>query len=258
MKTTILLATFALTSCLVMPSHAEDAVLRVSAASSLADVLKEINAAFEKSTGTKVELNLGASSALARQIEEGAPADVFFPADLAKMDGLEKQGLIDVTTKEAQLSNSLVVVEPSDSKLRITSGKDLAGVNRIALANPHAVPAGIHAKTWLEKIGLWNEVEPKVVATENVRAALAAVESGNVDAGVVYKTDAAISKKVKIAFAVPVAEAPQIIYPMAVLKNSNNAGTAKRYLDFLDSKEATRAFVKFGFIVLPEPPAAAK
>ncbi len=248
----------ALTLCLSAAARAEEAVLRVSAAASLADVLKEIDAAFEKSTGTKVELNLGASSALARQIEEGAPSDVFFSADLAKMDGLEKKGLIDVSTREAQLSNSLVVVEPSDSTLKITSGKDLAAVTKIALADPKAVPAGVYAKAWLEKLGLWAEAEPKIVATENVRAALAAVESGNVDAGVVYKTDAAISKKVKIAYEVPSEEAPQITYPMAVLKEAKNAATAKRYLEFLDTKEATQAFEKFGFLVLPEPPASGK
>lgn len=258
MKTKILLAALAAASFLAMPSRAEDAALRVCAASSLADVLKEINAAFETSTGTKVELNLGASSTLARQIEEGAPADVFFSADLAKMDGLEKQGLIDSSTKKAKLSNSLVVVIPADSKLTITSGKDLASMKQIALANPMAVPAGIYAKTWLEKIGLWLDVQPRVVATENVRAALAAVESGNADAGVVYKTDAAISKAVKIAYEVPAADAPRITYPIAVLKNSKNASTAKLYLDFLDNRIATQAIRKFGFVVLPDSPPAAK
>lgn len=256
MKSSVTTAAFAL--ALSTFAHAGDAVLRVSAAASLADVLKEIDAAFEKATGTKVELNLGASSALARQIEEGAPADVFFSADLAKMDGLEKKGLIDSATKEAQLSNSLVVVEPSDSKLVIVSGKHLTGIGKIALADPKAVPAGIYAKAWLEKLGLWAEIEPKIVATENVRAALAAVESGNVDAGVVYKTDAAISKKVKIAYEVPATDAPQITYPMAVIKEAKNPAAAKRYLDFLDHPEAARAFEKFGFVVLPEPPASAK
>ena len=239
-------------------SHAQDSVLRVSAAASLADVLKEIDAAYEKSTGTKVELNLGASSTLARQIEEGAPADVFFSADLAKMDGLEKKGLIYASTREAQLSNSLVVVEPYDGKVVITSGKDLAGLGKIALADPKAVPAGVYAKAWLEKLGLWAQIEPKVVATENVRAALAAVEARNVDVGVVYKTDAAISKKVKVVYEVPADEVPPIIYPMAVLKESKNATAAKQYLDFLDSDESQGTFVKFGFLVLPDPTESGK
>ncbi len=258
MKSPALIIIFVVLSSAAFSLRAAETVLRVSAAASLAEVLKEIDTAFEKSTGTKVELNLGASSAMARQIEEGAPVDVFISADLAKMDGLEAKGLIDSATKEAQLSNSLVVVEPADSELGVTSGKDLAAVGKIALADPKAVPAGIYAKAWLEKLGLWTEVEPRVVATENVRAALAAVESGNVDAGVVYKTDAAISKKVKIAYEVPTTEAPRITYPMAVLKDSKNPAAAKRYLDFLDSKEATAAFEKFGFLVLPEPPASGK
>ncbi len=237
---------------------AEETVLRVSAAASLSDVLKGIDSAFEKNTGMKVELNLGASSTLARQIEEGAPADVFFSADLAKMDGLEKKGLIDASTREAQLSNSLVVVEPSDGKLAISSGKDLTQLGKIVIADPKSVPAGVYAKAWLEKLGLWAQMEPKIVATENVRAALAVVEGGNVDAGVVYKTDAAISKKVKVVYAVPAAEVPPIIYPMAVLKEAKNAAAAKRYLDFLDGDEARKAFEKFGFLVLPEPPASGK
>jgi molybdate transport system substrate-binding protein len=256
MRRHLLAAAFLL--CVSPVVQAADNTLRVSAASSLADVLKELDAGFEKASGAKVELNLGASSALARQIEEGAPADVFFSADLAKMDGLEKKGLIDTATRESRLSNSLVVIEPADSKLTIASAKDLAGVNRIALGDPKAVPAGVYAKAWLEKQGVWSSVESKVVATENVRAALAAVESGNVDAGVVYKTDAALSKKVKVAYEVPAADAPPIIYPMAVLKEAKDAAMAKRYLEFLDSKEATAAFEKFGFIVLPDAPAAGK
>jgi len=253
MKAALLAALF-----LSVISHAQESVVRVSAAASLADVLKEIDAAYEKNTGTKVELNLGASSALARQIEEGAPADVFFSADLAKMDRLEKMGLIDASTREAQLSNALVVVVPSDGKRTIASGRDLARAGKIALADPKAVPAGIYAKAWLEKLGLWAQVEPKIVATENVRAALAAVEAGNVDAGVVYKTDAAISKKVKVVYEVPAAEVPPIIYPMALVRESKNAAGAKRYLDFLDGYEARRVFEKFGFLMLPEPPASAR
>ncbi len=252
MKQVILIATLFLSAFI----QAAEPAVRVSAAASLADVLKEINAAYEKDTGTEVELNLGASSALARQIEEGAPADVFFSADLAKMDRLQEKGLIQAATREAQLSNSLVVVVPADGMLTIASAKDLLGLGKIALADPQAVPAGVYAKAWLEKDGLWSKMQSKIVATENVRAALAAVEAGNVDAGVVYKTDAAISKKVKVVYQVPAAEVPRIIYPMAVVKESKNAAAARRYLDFLDGVEATRSFEKFGFLVLPEPPAS--
>ncbi|HSI63586.1 MAG TPA: molybdate ABC transporter substrate-binding protein [Candidatus Saccharimonadia bacterium] len=247
-----LLAAACMLPASLMP--AQSPTLRVSAAASLADALKEIHSLYEKKTGGKIELNLGASSMLARQIEEGAPVDVFISADLAKMEGLEKKGLIHVTTKENQLSNALVVVVPADSKLQVSGGKSLAeaGVAKIAFADPKAVPAGMYSKEWLTKLGLWEKIEPKVISTENVRAALAAVESGNVDAGIVYKTDAAISQKVKVAFEVPASEGPVMTYPMAALKSSAHSEAAKQYLDFLDTPEAKAVFAKFGFVVLPE------
>lgn len=228
--------------------------VRVSAAASLGDVLKEIDVLFEKQSGIAVELNLGASNALARQIEEGAPVDVFFSADLAKMEGLAAKGLVEKSTQESQLSNALVVVVPSDSSLKLESPQDLAGeaVKKIAVGDPKAVPAGIYAREWLGKINLWSAVEPKLVATESVRAALAAVAAGNAEAGIVYKTDAAISPKVKVALQVTGPEAPQITYPMALLKEASRAAAGRRYLEFLDSQEAKALFEKAGFIVLPE------
>jgi molybdate transport system substrate-binding protein len=253
---------FALMAAILLPfvAHvqAADKVVRVSAAASLGDVLKVIDAQFEKLSGIKVELNLGASNVLARQIEEGAPVDIFFSADLAKMEGLDSKGLIDSATKESQLSNALVVVVPGDSSLVIRSGADVAGANikKLAVGDPKAVPAGIYAKEWLTKLGLWSAIEPKLVSTESVRAALAAVESGNVEAGIVYKTDASISKKVKVALEVPATEGPQIIYPMALIKGAAHAGEGHRYLEFMDSREAKELFEQFGFIVLPEAAAA--
>jgi molybdate transport system substrate-binding protein len=232
---------------------ADPPALRVSAAASLADTLKEINAAFTAETGSKVELNLGASSTLARQIEEGAPADVFISADTAKMDGLDKKGLVRAETREDQLSNSLVVVVPADSQLAISSLADLARVGRLVTGDPKAVPVGVYAKSYLEKEGLWTALEPKIVAAENVRAALAAVESGNIEAGIVYKTDAGISAKVKVAFEFPAREDLKITYPMAVLKESTRPELAGKYLEFLDTPASHSTFAKFGFIVLPEP-----
>lgn len=236
------------------PLQAADGELRVSAAASLADALKEIDSAFTKETGVKVALNLGASSTLARQIEEGAPADVFFSADLAKMDALAAKGLVRAETREDQLSNTLVIVAPLDSPLKIKEVKDLtaAGVKRVATGDPKAVPVGVYAKTYLEKNGLWTEVGPKIVATENVRTALAAVESGNVEAGIVYKTDAAISKKVKVVCELPALPDQPITYPMAVLKGAAQPELAVKYLDYLDTPASKATFTKFGFIVLPE------
>jgi molybdate transport system substrate-binding protein len=225
--------------------------INVSAAASLADALKAIAPAYEQQSGDKISLNFGASSTLARQIEEGAPADIFFSADEARMDGLEHKGLIIKETRKSRLSNSIVIIVPAEGGPVIESPRDLATdkVKRLVLAEPKTVPAGIYAKEYLQKQKLWSAVEAKVIPTENVRAALAAVETGNVDAGIVYKTDAAISKKVRIAYEVPHADTPAISYPMAVLKESKQPERAKRLLQYLDSDDAAKVFERFGFII---------
>ena len=223
--------------------------LTVFAAASLTDSLREIGSNYEEQTGQKVVFNFEASSVLARQIQEGAPADIFFSADETQMDRLADKGLIDPATRRDRLGNTLVVVVPKDSALQIQSAADLAGdsVKQIALADPKAVPAGVYAKAWLTKLKLWDAAASKVVPTENVRAALAAVASGNVDAGVVYKTDAAISKSVKVAYEVPRADGPDIRYPMALVKSSTEAEAAKKFFDYLDSDAAAAIFKRYGF-----------
>ena len=228
------------------------AEISVFAAASLTDSLKKIATTYEKQSGDKIIFNFGASSLLARQIEEGAPADVFFSADEAKMDALERKGLIIGETRKSRLSNTLVIVVAIDSVLKIISPEDLTtpAIKRIVLADPRTVPAGIYAKAYLEKRKLWAAVEGKVVPTDNVRAALAAVELGNVEAGMVYKTDAAISRKVKVACEIPASEGPTISYPIAVLKESRNAGAARKFVQYLNSPDATRVFQTYGFIVL--------
>jgi molybdate transport system substrate-binding protein len=249
MKMAILLKPL-LACLLLLPGAAGAGPMVVFAAASLTDSLQEIANTYSRQTGEKVALNFGASSTLARQIQEGAPADIFFSADEAQLDALEKKGLIVKETRRNRLSNSLVIVVAEESKLAIGSARDLtqAAVKRIALADPQTVPAGIYSREYLEKLGLWTALSPKVVPTDNVRAALAAVESGNVEAGMVYKTDAAISRKVKIAFSVPPAEGPAIVYPMAVVKDSKDPAAARRFLDYLGSAEAARVFEKFGFL----------
>lgn len=228
------------------------AEITVFAAASLTDSLKEIATAYEKTSGDKINFNFGASSTLARQIEEGAPADIFFSADEAKMDGLAKKSLIDATTRRSRLGNALVVVIPADGPLQIKSASDLtnAPVKKIAFADPKAVPAGVYGKAWLTQLKLWPVIETKVVPTETVRAALAAVESGNVEAGVVYKTDARISKKVKVAYEVPAKDAPKISYPMALVKEAKQPDASKKFLHHLASEEAGQVFKRFGFILL--------
>ena len=232
--------------------NARAAEVQCFAAASLSDALNAVAADYRKLTGDKILFNFGASSTLARQIEEGAPADIFFSADEAKMDELQKRGLIAEETRKSRLSNALVVVTPADGTTKISSATDLAGpgVKRIALADPKAVPAGIYAKEYLSSLKLWPAVEPKVIPCDNVRAALAAVESGNADAGIVYKTDASISKKVKIAYEVPLKEGPRISYPLALMKDPRRPEAARKFLDYLNSDSAGHILEKFGFIVL--------
>jgi molybdate transport system substrate-binding protein len=231
------------------------AEVTVFAAASLADALNEIAAGYKKAAGDKVVFNFGASSTLARQIQEGAPADLFFSADEAKMDGLEKSGLLAKGTRRSLLSNALVVVVPLDSSLKIDSPEDLAAakVKNLALAETQTVPAGIYAKEWLQSQKLWSRVSGKVIPTENVRAALAAVESGNADVGVVYKTDAGISKKVKIVYQVPAAGGPKISYPLAMIAESKHQETARKLLAYLESPPALEVFRRYGFLVPVSP-----
>jgi molybdate transport system substrate-binding protein len=222
----------------------------VFAAASLTDSLKLAAKQFEEKSGDKIEFNFAASSLLARQIEQGAPADIFFSADAQWMDDLEKNGLIVPGTRTNRLSNTLVIVVPKDGPEWIKSPRDLgdARLRRIALADPKLVPAGIYAREYLEKEKLWTTLEPKVIPTANVRAVLAAVESGNVEAGIVYKTDAAISKQVTVACEIPPSDGPKIVYPAAEVKGAGKPA-AKAFLDYLKSPAATAVFAKFGFIV---------
>jgi molybdate transport system substrate-binding protein len=225
------------------------AELTVYAAASLTDALKEIAATYEKQSGDKLQFNIGASNMLARQIEEGAPADLFFSADEAKMDTLEKKDLLLPGTRRSLLSNLLVIVVPADASAARKSPADLAKpeFKKIALAEPQTVPAGIYAREYLQKLGLWDAVKEKVVPTENVRAALAAVESGNVEVGIVYKTDSLISKKVKVAVEIPAAKGPKISYPIAVLKSSKQPDRAKKFAEYLAGPAPRSVFEKFGF-----------
>ena len=238
---------------LLAVARAHAAELTVHAAASLTDAMKELAPLYEKANpGDRLLFNFGASSQLARQIKEGAPADVFFSADEAQMDSLDKAGLLAPGTRANLLGNTLVVVVPADSKLAVAAAADLAKpeFRKVAVAEPNTVPVGVYTKDYLTKLGLWETVLPKVVPTDNVRASLAAVESGNVEAGTVYKTDALISKKVKIAYEVPAAEGPKIRYPLAALKESKSPAQAGKLLAFLGGNEARTVFARYGFTTL--------
>ena len=236
-----------------VPARSAERVL-VFAAASTTEALQELGRAFTQQQGSEVDFAFGASSDLARQCVAGAPADAFLSADTAKMEQVEKAGLVQPGTRVDLLSNRLVVVVPVDSKRKVGSAAELRGVKKLALADPAAVPAGLYAKAWLEKAGVWKELEPGVVPAPDVRAALAAVETGRVDAGVVYATDAAQSKRVRVALVVPEAEVPRITYPAAALTKGKAPEAGRAFVTFLQTDAARRVFERYGFIPLTGKP----
>jgi molybdate transport system substrate-binding protein len=167
------------------------------------------------------------------------------------MDDLDRKGLLLPGTRRSVLSNTLAVVVPEGSQLSLTGPADLAGpaVRTLVIAEPTAVPAGIYAKEYLRSLGLWSKLIDRIVPTENVRAALAAVEAGNADAGIVYRTDALIGRRTRVAFEVPAAEGPPISYPFAALREGENPESARKFLEHLVSPEALDVFRKHGFLI---------
>lgn len=230
---------------------ARDTEVTVYAAVSLSDALAEIARTYEARSGDRVVFSFGASNILARQIEEGGRADLFLSADERTMDTLEERGLLLAGTRTSLLSNSLAIVVRGGARIRLESPRDLLGesVRRIALAEPRSVPAGIYASEYLRREGLWDRVSSKVLPAENVRAALAAVESGSAEAAIVYRTDALLSKKVRVAYDVPQAAGPRISYVVAVLKESRRGEAAQRFLAALRSPEALGVFARYGFSI---------
>jgi len=232
--------------------------LTVFAAASMKNALDDADATFTRTSGVKVTASYAASSALAKQIEQGAPADVFISADLKWMDYVAGKNLIKPDTRVNLLGNRLVLIAPADSKIgsvKIGQGFDiakLAGSGRIAVADVKAVPAGLYAKAALEKLGSWAAAEPKLAQAENVRATLAFVARGETPLGIVYETDAKIEPKVKIVGAFPADSHPPVTYPVAATASSKNAATA-RYLAFLRSSAAKAIFEKYGFSFLIRP-----
>jgi len=224
--------------------------LLVSAAASLKDALTELKPVFEKERSKiAVNYNFGASGALQQQIEQGAPADIFFSAAKKQMDALESKGYILPETRRDLLTNNLVLVVPTQSQLTITSLKQLTddNVKRIAVGEPKSVPVGQYTEQVFQKLQILERVKPKLVLGNNVRNVLAAVESGNADAGFVYITDAKTSERVKVALTVTEDLHSPIVYPIAVLKASKNTGAAQQFVQFLGEKQAQTIFEKFGF-----------
>jgi molybdate transport system substrate-binding protein len=239
------------------PAFAEEKGLTVFAAASMKNALDDIDAVYTAKTGVKVIASYAASSVLAKQIDQGAPADIFLSADTDWMDYATRQKTIKPETRTSLLGNSIVLIAPKDSsidKVSIAPGFDLAklaGTGRIATGDVSSVPVGKYAKAALEKLGAWDAVAPKFAMAESVRAALTLVARGEAVLGIVYATDAKVEPGVKIVGTFPADFHPPIIYPVAAT-TSAGAGAAS-YLDFLRTSAAKAVFEKYGFTFLVRP-----
>lgn len=254
---TLLAICFLVLCTLGMPLRAADAPkqeLLVFAAASLTNVLDEIGTAYTQQTGQPVKFSYAASSALARQLEAGSRADVFFSADLEWMEYVQARNLIERATRRNVLGNRLVLVAPADSRieLQIAANFGLAaalGNGRLATGDPETVPVGKYARSALTSLGVWNEVADKLVRADNVRSALAFIARGETPLGIVYETDAKVEKRVRVVDYFPADSHPPIVYPVAVTAQARPA--ARRFVEFLQSAAAQEAFRKYGF---QEPP----
>lgn len=242
-------------SFVATPARAQSEPVVVFAAASMKNALDEIAKGWTAKTKTEVKSSYAASSALAKQIEAGAPADLFISADLDWMDYVEKKNLVKPGTRGNLLGNSIVLIANKDwnkGDVKIGQGFDLAkllGDGRLSMADTATVPAGKYGKAALEKLGAWNGVSGKLAQAENVRAALALVGRGEAPLGIVYRTDAAADTNVKIVGTFPDNSHAPIIYPAAILKDSKNAKAAE-FLGYLSGPEAKAIFEKHGFTVL--------
>lgn len=230
----------------------------VMAAASTRNAVERLAVQFKVKTGMTVTASFAASSALAKQIENGAPADLFISADLDWMDYLQKKGLIKLDSRVNLLGNDLVVIAPkgSTAKPDLTAGGNLArqiGDGRLATGDPSNVPVGKYAKAALERLGQWAAVEPKLARADNVRAALALVSRGEAPLGIVYGTDAAVDPGVTVVGVFPADSYPPILYPAAIIATSKN-GSATAFLDYLKSPEGLAVFKEFGFVPAPKLP----
>jgi molybdate transport system substrate-binding protein len=234
------------------PVPTEKVELTISAAASLTDAFKEIQTNYEtKNKQIKLNFNFGASGALQQQIEQGAPADLFFSAATKNMKTLIDKQLIDTAQQKNLLINELVVVVPADGKVTIQKAEDLTNENikHLAVGEPQTVPAGSYAKEALTNVKLWDTLQDKIVQGKDVRQVLTYVESGNAEAGFVYKTDAMTSKSVKVAFSVDPQSYTPIEYPGGIVKATKHSKETADFYAYLQSKEAQDVFVKFGFSI---------
>ncbi len=234
-----------------VPQH--QAELIVLGAMSLTDALTEISQRFEAEERIQVYCNFAGSSTLQRQIEKGAPADVFIAASSKQVEALQRNGWVYAETRQDVLINKLVLVAHIDASLPFAEPRALVqdAIKRIAIGEPNSVPAGIYGKEALMNLGIWDAVQQELVYGLNVRAALAYVESGNVDVGIVYQTDATISKKVKVIYQFPDSSHTPIVYPAVVIKGTKYESLARKFVEYLKTSDTAEIFEKYGFSIAP-------
>jgi molybdate transport system substrate-binding protein len=226
----------------------QEVELTISAAASLQDALNDITATFEKEhPNMKINYNFGASGSLQQQISQGAPVDLFFSAAEDKFDILVEEGLIKKEKGIDLVENEIVLVVPKDSTQEINTFEDLTKIKKMSIGTPETVPAGKYAKETLENLNVWNAIEDKIVFAKDVRQVLTYVETGNVDAGIVYKTDALISPKVEIIATADKSTHAPIIYPVGVIKNSPHKDKAELFYEYLQSEKSIQTLEKYGF-----------
>jgi len=251
-----IMAAAALVLALAAPAPARDDSLTVSVAISMKDAVEEVGRRFVRThPGVRVRYNAGASGSLQKQIEAGAPVDVFVSAADQQMDELGRKGLIDPASRRSVAQNVLVVITPSRATLDLTEPAHLLDprVQKIAVGNPKTVPVGQYSEQSLRALGLWERVQPKLVFTENVRQALDYVARGEVDAGFVYATDAALRPdRVKEAFRPAADTYPPVVYPVAVVRDSRHPALAHAFVALLTAPEGRAVLARFGF----QPPPA--
>jgi molybdate transport system substrate-binding protein len=232
-------------------AQAQAPQLLVFAAASLTDALQEIGSAYEKTTAVKVKLSFDASSNLARQIEAGAKADVFFSADTQWMDYLQTRNLIQASTRQNVVGNSLVLIAAADSQIKLKIGPHFPLVaalgkdGRLATGDPDSVPAGRYARSALSTLGVWDEVSPRLARAENVRVALLYVARGEAPLGIVYATDALVDKTVRVVDTFPANTHPPLVYPVALTKSAQSAAAA--FVAYLTGPRGHEVFAKYGF-----------